>query len=452
VDSGGATQRRTLVNDLRALLLCPRELWLVYGASIFEYVGVFSFIVTLPLWLSSDFALSDERAGWWAATFATLISLLVLLVGSVADVLGMRRTLVWSFGLCAVTRAAMALAPTEAMAIGSLMAFAFAYATSGPVLQASVHRYSTPDARAFAFTLWYMAVNVGGTLAGYVVDATRAPFIDPTTHALSVRTLVLPLLGATPMSGYRAIMGVGTLTAMAAFACTVLIRARIEHQGRDANGPTAAPRTNPLALLREVVGDKPFWRFLLLLGFLSLVRMMFQHMHFTWPKYVVREQGDEFPWGKIWGLNSLLILGFAPVAAALTRKMPVLNVLLVGAFVSAASPFVLCFGSSYAYQVGMVVMLTAGEALWSPRSESTYVSLSSLPWFLAKFLVGPSSGYLLAALCPATGPRHPAVLWALIGVSTMVGPLGILAFRRVIEGKAGAGVPGGAVDPSGAGG
>jgi dipeptide/tripeptide permease len=213
-----------------------------------------------------------------------------------------------------------------------------------------------------------------------------------------------------------------------------------------------------------VVRDKPFWRFMLLLGFLSIVKMMFQHMHFTWPKYIVRERGDEFPWGKIWALNSILILGLAPLATAVTRRMPALKVMLVGAFVSAASPFVLCLGSSFACQVAMVVTLTVGEALWSPRGyeytvaiappgrESTYVSLAALPWFLAKFLVGPSSGYLLAAFCPASGARHPAVLWAIVGVMTMVGPLGILTFWRVIEGKAGAGVPGGAVDPSGAGG
>ncbi len=90
-------------------------------------------------------------------------------------------------------------------------------------------------------------------------------------------------------------------------------------------------------------------------------------------------------------------------------------------------------------------MLTIGEALWSPRSyeytlavaprgrESTYAGLASLPFFLAKFLVAPSSGYLLAAWCPATGPRNAAVLWFVIGLSTILGPVGILALRRVIQ-------------------
>ena len=98
--------------------------------------------------------------------------------------------------------------------------------------------------------------------------------------------------------------------------------------------------------------------------------------------------------------------------------------LLLGAFISAASPFVLCLGSSMPFQIAMILVLTVGEALWSPRlyeynvaiaprgREATYVSLAMLPYFLAKFLVGPTSGYLLDAFCPPAGPRQPALLWA----------------------------------------
>jgi predicted MFS family arabinose efflux permease len=437
---------RSLLQDLRALRECPRELWLVLAATALEYVGVYSFLSTLALWLTSDFGFGDQAAGWWAAEFSLLISLVAFLVGPIADVLGIRRTLVLSFGLSALLRGAMALAPSAFTALLALNAFAFAYASGSPALQTSVHRYSTASTRSFAFTLWYVALNVGGVVSGELVDATRAPFVDPVTRKLVTRTLVLPVLGATSLSAYRAVMGLGAFTAGAAFALVLLLRTRVEKARRDEDGAPAA-RRNPLRVLAEAIGEKAFWRFMLLLGLLALVKMMFQHMQFTWPKYVTRELGDEFPWGKIWALNSLLILVFAPLAAALTRRLPVFDVLLYGALISAASPFLLCLGSSYTHQVVMVVMFTVGEALWSPRSyeytvaiappgrESTYVSLSSLPWFVAKFFVGPASGYLLAAWCPASGPRHAALLWLVIGITTMLGPVGILALRKVIEGK-----------------
>ena len=62
-----AETNTSLKEDLRALLACPRELWLVYTATFLEYVGVFSFLQTLPLWLTSDHGYDDKGAGWWAA-------------------------------------------------------------------------------------------------------------------------------------------------------------------------------------------------------------------------------------------------------------------------------------------------------------------------------------------------------------------------------------------------
>lgn len=79
--------------------------------------------------------MGDKQAGWWAATFSTLVTLFVFLVGSIADTIGVRRTLFISFGLAAVTRLGMALAPSPSMAITAPLAFGFAYATSSPVLR-----------------------------------------------------------------------------------------------------------------------------------------------------------------------------------------------------------------------------------------------------------------------------------------------------------------------------
>ena len=91
------------------------------------------------------------------------------------------------------------------------------------------------------------------------------------------------------------------------------------------------------------------------------------------------------------------------------------------------------------------MVLTIGEALWSPRSyeynvsiappgrEATYVSLAVLPYFMAKFLVAMTAGKLLTAYCPPTGERHSGIMWVIIGLMTILGPVGILLFRRVIS-------------------
>lgn len=471
----------TLRDDLRALLACPRELWLIFLATFLEYMGIFSFLPTLAMWLSSDYAMGDKEAGWWASTFSMLLTFFVFIVGSIADAAGIRRTLIISFSLAAVTRLAMALAPSPAMAIASLLCFGFAYATTTPVLQAAVQRASNKRTRAFAFSLWYVSFNLAGALCGpFIIDATRARFLASwpdvptfvpallhpvawpalpswlydTTRASSLvmlgKSLVthavdVPVLGPRPMSANAVIMAWGFVFAVLAALVILLLRKDFEHRIDAEDGAQSAKKTNPIAAMREVFTDKTFYRFLLLLAFLSLVKMMFQHMHFTWPKYITREQGDDFPVGAVWSLNSLLIIGMAPLGTALTRKMKPFYVLLVGAFISALSPFVLTLGSTMPFQIAMILVLTIGEALWSPRSyeytlsiaprgrESTYVALAALPFFFAKFLVGPTSGYLLEMWCPAQGVHHVAFIWLAIGLMTMLGPLGMFMCRNWIQ-------------------
>jgi hypothetical protein len=92
-----------------------------------------------------------------------------------------------------------------------------------------------------------------------------------------------------------------------------------------------------------------------------------------------------------------------------------------------------------------VVLLSVGEAFYSPRlyeytaviapkgQEASYMAMSSLPFFLAKVGVAPVSGVLLAHFCPDTGPRNSGTLWLLIGLSTMIAPVGLFVFQRFIR-------------------
>ena len=92
-----------------------------------------------------------------------------------------------------------------------------------------------------------------------------------------------------------------------------------------------------------------------------------------------------------------------------------------------------------------VVLLSVGEAFYSPRlyeytaaiapkgQEASYMAMSSLPFFLAKLGVAPFSGVLLAHFCPDTGLRHSGTLWLIIGLSTMIAPVGLFVFQRFIR-------------------
>lgn len=448
-------EQRSYWQDLRELLRCPRELWLTYGAIIFEYIGLYSFMSVLSLWLTSDFHFSDERASNWFGVFSGLLSLFAFLVGSIADVVGTRRMLIFSFGGAMATRAVMSVSPSAAVAIPALVAYSFALASGSPVLQTAVQKYSNKRTIAIAFSFFYIALNIGGVLSGQLIDRTKSFFADPITHHLVPRVVALPFVGDTTMSAYRAIIGLGTVTAFFAFITTLFVRSdeALVRAGLSTapEKPAGEGRKNPLAVLGEVVRDKAFWRFMILIALLVFVKAIFVHMHSTWPKYITRERGEDFDWGVLWSLNSVLILFFVPVVTAFTRKVSAFKIIMVGSFVTALSPFIFAIGPSTAVQITAIVVLTVGEALWSPRSyeynvsiapkgrEATYVSLAVLPYFLAKFFVAMISGRLLTAYCPPQGARQSSTLWVIIGVITLAGPIAIALLRNVINPREAAG-------------
>src|SRR5579859_4610130 len=172
-----ATEKRSLKDDLRDLVRSPRELWLAYAIWFVESVGLFSMVYTLVLWLSVDFGYDDQAAANWATVFSSCATLFMLATGFVGDALGLRRGLIISFGLLAVGRVLMGVAPGRAMAITGLMIMCVGYAGCQPVLNTAFRRFSHPRARAFAFSIYYVVMNLGAAGAGFLVDACRRPFL-----------------------------------------------------------------------------------------------------------------------------------------------------------------------------------------------------------------------------------------------------------------------------------
>ena len=92
-----------------------------------------------------------------------------------------------------------------------------------------------------------------------------------------------------------------------------------------------------------------------------------------------------------------------------------------------------------------IVLLSVGESIYSPRlyeyaaviapkgQEGSYMSLSYLPFFLAKLLVASFSGILLARFCPESGPRHAETLWLIIALTTLIAPAGLFLLGRFIR-------------------
>ncbi|PYL98253.1 MAG: MFS transporter, partial [Verrucomicrobia bacterium] len=51
---------------------------------------------------------------------------------------------------------------------------------------------------------------------------------------------------------------------------------------------------------------------------------------------------------------------------------------------------------------------------------------------IGKLLVG-TGGWLLAAFCPAQGPRNSGRMWLIFALAASIAPIGLVALRRYIR-------------------
>ena len=461
----------------RALVLrgAPRELWVIYLVKVLEIAAYGLMTGTVVLWLSADLGFSDAAAGdvytWWSS----ITTVAVLLVGALTDNIGIKRSFLLGFWICVVTRTVLVASAEPWVAIPfGLLPSAIGIALMSPVMITAVKAYTNAAQRALGFSIFYTLINVGYALAGWTFDAVRGSMGEyGTTQVLGLE-----------LTAYRVILLVAlALTVPGLLITRFFLRdgvtvtesgVRIDPPRQRTGTALGAVRQAAVGTVRtfaEVWREKTFYKFLGFLALLVGARLVFYHMQVTFPKFAIRELGEGAPIGQLWGmLNPLLIVVLVPLVGALCGRISSYVMVLVGSAITAASVLILVVdpavfqpladgwlgdlvarrwlgveGAVNPWYVSIAlfaVLLSVGEALWSPRlyeytaavapqgKVGSYMALSLLPYFLAQFGVGMLSGRLLAAYVPAEGARDPSTLWLLVAAMAAVCPVGLLVFRR----------------------
>jgi hypothetical protein len=292
-------------------------------------------------------------------------------------------------------------------------------------------------------------MNVAALISGPVVDIltiwyNKGDTVDANDDVWAVKEWSL--------TSYRAIILTGVIANVGACLVSFTVREiKVDgnaslgaDEGNSAEDDEAMPASvstfqpkggHALEILRETLQAKTFWRFVVVCLITLNVRMIFRHLDATLPKYMVREFGDNVPKGTIYSINPALIIILVPLITAATTHVDPLIMIHHGSYISAASVFFLVMSTSIWACILFIIVLSIGEAIWSPRlydyamsvvkegREGTYMALSSAPLFLAKLPVGFMSGYLLQKYCPEEGERHSKTMWLIIGVMTATSPI-----------------------------
>jgi len=394
-----------------------------------------------------------------------MITGLGLVTGVLIDNLGVARSLQLGFLLTLVSRILIFWTSSRFILIMTICTTLPLGSCLGiPVLTIGIRRYTNEENRGFAFGLFYVVMNVAALLSGPIVDTCTIAYKN---HAGENRKLVADEADYSwTLSGYRLVILSGIIANVAAvFVAWTVREIKIEAPvpvEEDQDTAAASPpletsekkvtafvpvKGSPWVILKETCESSRFWRFLVVCLVTLNVRMVFRHLDATFPKYMIREFGSAVPKGTIYSINPALIIILVPLVTAATSGVDPLLMIHHGSYISSASVFFLAISTTISSSVIFVIVLSIGEAVWSPRlydytmsiskegREGTYGALSSAPLFLAKLPVGFMGGYLLEKYCPEEGERRSKMMWFIIGMTTVSSPIFMSVFWKYISFK-----------------
>ena len=423
---------KNLRDSILALRHAPKTIWAIFLVQFFENVAYFSVYDVMAVYLREDLGFQDLSAGWIVGAWGMTISIMMFVSGFICDWIGIRRNLLFAVGSCFVGRVTIALVHDPTVAVAGLFAMTWGVSSMTPTMTAAIRKYTTKETVSAGFSLFYVIMNVGAAAALWIIQFARDVIREP---------IPLEAFAGWQLTSSQAVFWLGVLT-----TCASVLTISLAIPG-ELPAAADAPKRNPFSIFVEVVGERAFWRFFLFVGLLVLVRLVFQHAHITWPTYTMREFGKDFAWAAYWSINPIMIIFLTPVVTALTAKWSAYRAIVIGALVTSFAVALLAMSTTVVASVAFIVVLSLGEAMWSPRlyeytatiapkgREASYMGLSQVPMFFAKMGVGPLSGLLLATYCPEQGERNSHLMWGIVAAMTVAGPLLILGLRRVIEPK-----------------
>ncbi|MBN1114548.1 MAG: MFS transporter, partial [Oligoflexia bacterium] len=445
-----------------------RELWIVFFARVMEALAYFVTIMVMVLFFSTDLGMNDLEAGKIFGIWTLTAGLLSFFMGAVCDVMGIRLSLVLGFFTLVFGRLIFAILPNYyAVVLVGLPLLALGSSLLMSMKSAAVKQYTTRKSRGLAFGIYYALMNIGALFAGLCLDrltsitrifGEKAQEGSVIQKGHDVTRYVVNLFGVLDISTYQMVFLFGFLTTLAAFIAVLVFIRKGQYAEDDIEAVTRKSKT-PLRNLVRSLSRKSFWHFMVFLLLMSLVKLLFTHVHITIPKFMLREIGQGAAIGRVYSINGFMLVVLPPLISPLLNKFNIYKTIIFGAFISSLAPLFLAVDYSLYIPIGnflgvhhvyvplvlFFVFLSLGEAVWSPKlyeytaniaprgEETTYVAWAYMPWILAKPLAGILSGYLLMTYCPETGPRNSEIMWMVIFITTIAAPVVLLAASKIFK-------------------
>lgn len=434
------------MSSLSDLWASPHQLWVVLGMKFLEGVAFFSLMYILVKYLSDELGFSDVESGWLFAFCNGMQFPFALCLSFVLDSWGVKRMSIIGQSLLVAARLALWQSHSRWL-ICLVLTIVYPMGTAAlfPALVVAVKRFTTPQSRPYAFGIFYICLNLGSLCVAGVLNYSRHHFESSEM--------------------YSRILFLGFISCSIGFLGSFFLTEWEESDTPRAESASPASATQTLPSPRvsqregtlEVLRSSTFLRFIAVISSFIMIRLLFGHLKATVPKWMTREFGEETPYELYIGINPALIIVLVPICTRVCEMLKLRTEvsLIVGAFISGFSPFILALVvPSTIAAASFIVVFSIGEAIWSPKlyeytvavpqegREGVFVAVGSAPLYLAKFLAGATSGYLLKYYCPRSDTAgsdedgcQTRALWLAIACTTSVTPVLLLCFQQQLFGK-----------------
>ncbi len=439
---------REITQPFIDLVHASQALWGINVSYLLEGLTYFGVVGLLAIFFNDYIGLDDISAGRMVGALTAGITLSMLFLGATVDLIGARKALLLSLALMLVGRVLLTLSPDvsaarglwtlpHVVAMGGLLWIVLGYGIYQPACYAAVKFFTTEKTAAMGYAMLYALMNLGGFLPGLLSPPVRKAY------------------GIPGVFWVYAALTVAGMAAIAVILTNKAVRAAMESTGHSAEQQGKKENRKPLKkqvlfyLKNFPVRDA---RFLFFIFILIPVQTLFAHNWLTLPQYcnraftgIVSDNYEFFV-----NFAPLLIFVLTPMVTALTSKRDTYTMMIAGTLVMAAPTFLLSFGPNIYTLFAFLIIMTVGEAMWSPRflqwvaeiapKEMTgiYMGIGQFPWFLTKVVASLYSGWFLMNYCPAGVPPpelHTETMWFIYGLIAILTPVGLfLAKGWMIKG------------------
>ncbi len=441
-----------LVQSFRALKGAPAAFWHTNMAYWLDGVAYFGMLTLLTMYFHDVAGMSDDTGHKLVSVYAGLISGTMLLFGPLTDRLGVRKSLIISIVLYIIGRSALPLAPSffepgsSAIIKFCLLALIIAATGNGfmqPSCYAGVRKFTDKSTAAMGYGLLYAGMNLGIVVIGLI-----SPRIRTGIH-----------VGGFDWNGWGIegvfwfCVGVNVLMLL---AVVFLFKSRIEREGELAAGGQDEKEDEPDEK-KTLSGGIVDWfrknplanpRFSFFIFILLPVQTLFAYQWLVMPQYITRAYSDGVANNMesfVNVLNPLLIVLGVPIITALTRKVHVYKIMIIGALVSALPSFLFVAGPTLPLLIAYFVLFSLGEAMWQPRflqfaaelapkgRTGAYIAYANIPWFMVKALAGLYTGRMMQQYCPAEGTLNTESMWLIYALVAMISPIGLIVAKKWVD-------------------